>query len=220
MEDSKNIGGVDGQTPVVGANSIDINGIQEGLAQANDKSADPIEQGIPTPLKISGKPEINAPVASPKQQVAPVAVPTEGKTTSARVSPLADMPANASAGDSSLSSGKTDGAVAMQAPSPTQLSPSTEGDISDKNPQPEQPEAPNSPQTEKPPEVPPSPEALPEQPPEEPEGNIEDDEVDFGDPLVNIRKNEPDDDFERNPLAQMKRAGEFLKTAPGRMRIY
>jgi len=32
--------------------------------------------------------------------------------------------------------------------------------------------------------------------------------------------NEPDGDVERNPLVQMKIAGEFLKGVPGRMRIY
>lgn len=210
MEESKNIGGIDGQTPVVGANGLNVDGLQQGLAEASTN--DPIEQGIPTPLKIAGKAEVSAPVASPKQQIAPVAMPSAGNTTSARVSPLADVPANASAGDSTIDTGKSDGAVAMQAPSPTQSTPE-EGVNSDiHNPQPssEQEEVPiDSPQSES------------SLVPSEPEQDIEEDEVSFGDPLINIRKNNTDDEnFERNPLAQMKIAGEFLKGVPGRMRVY
>ena len=61
-------------------------------SEANDvESGDPVEQGLSKGLKMSGV--AGDPVAAPKNQIAQVAVKEE--KTSARVSPVADVPADA-----------------------------------------------------------------------------------------------------------------------------
>lgn len=78
---------------------------QQGIQSANNESLakiDPVEAGIPQPIKIDGiaketvtESQITqpAPIAAPVNQIAPVS--SNGEQTSARTSPSADVPENA-----------------------------------------------------------------------------------------------------------------------------
>lgn len=194
------------------------------------ESSDPIEAGLSKGMKISGK--AGEPVAAPVNQIAPVST-QEGKT-SARVSPVADVPADAQLND--------------EGSSPS-IDPSEEKEVVEEkeNVEEEQPETEANEETEtvtetteetepekevteetEPEEEVTEPETVEEEPVEEteakeevPEGaqpEQEPENTPFGDPLRNVVENTPQNrDIDRKT---MEDSNILLTNVPGKLRIY
>ena len=166
-----------------------------------------VEAAIDAPVNLSGplgsKPVDNSingemPSAIPKQQIAPLAVNSDGNT-SARTSPQADVPANAqvSQAGENIPSSDTSKEEKLTPPVP---------------PAPVQPEAVAA---EQPSIKDPMPPGTPEVENQEPDQSTEEEEVEppFGDPYIN-------ENYVGEQKDPLKEAEAFVNGIPGRMRLY
>ena len=177
-------------------------GIQESRNEGLLSNTDPVETGIPQPMKIEGQViEKQDPVASPVQQVAPVAVSKDGKHTSARTSPVGDAPpirADDNAGEEVVP-------AVVESPSDDPVNTTTEEKPAEEKPAEEKP-AEEKPEEEQPDAAAPSPE-------EEPKKLVL--ERPFGDPFTNMMNDKIKEN--ENPRDQ---GSEFSDNIPGKMRVY
>ena len=206
-EESKNAEGAVPTQPVptigekpVAVKGAEAQGIQEARNEGLLKNVDPVESGIPQPMKVEGQAiEKQDPVASPVQQVAPVSVSTDGKHTSARNSPIGDAPpirADDNAG---------------------------EGDVSKETETP--PDDPVKPAEEEPAEEPeekqseeePAEETVEEKAGENVEETKKTPELErpFGDPFTNMMNERREDNEDSRD-----QGGNFADNIPGKMRVY